>query len=164
MARKSEKSGRNMQIGDFAEKAGLSVRTVRYYEELGLLEPESHSSGGFRLYSENNFKRIRVISFLKEIGLSLTEIRRILLAKKMAGDDKNAVQFLLKIFSEKMNVVETKLHALNRIKGELANALRILRSCECCDHNVLLDAIACGDCSCLAHREAVPETFEVILQ
>ncbi len=153
-----------MQIGDFANKAGLSVRTVRYYEELGLLEPESHSTGGFRLYGEENFKRIHVINFLKELGLSLTEIRQILLAKKLLGDDKAAVEFLLKIFSEKMELVESKIQALSRVKGELSNAVKILQSCGSCTHKVLLDSIACGDCNSLAPRESVPETFQVILQ
>lgn len=155
---------RIMQIGGFAKKAGLSVRTVRYYEELGLIGPESHSAGGFRLYSEDNFKRLRVISFLKELGLSLTEIREILLAKKSAGGDKPAVQLLLNIFLEKLELVEAKLSALSRVKTELAKAIKILQSCENCNHKILLDALSCGDCSSLNPRESVPETFEVILQ
>ena len=155
---------RIIQIGSFARKAGLSVRTVRYYEELGLIGPEGHSAGGFRLYREENFKRLRVISFLKELGLSLTEIREILLAKKSAGGDKPAVQLLLTIFLEKVELVEAKLEALNRVKTELAKAIKILQSCESCNHKVLLDALSCEDCSSLSPRESVPETFEVILQ
>ncbi len=153
-----------MQIGDFAQKAGVSVRAIRYYEELGLIRPESHSNGGFRLYGHENLKRIQVINFLKDLGLSLTEIRQILLAKKPSGGDRQTVEFLLKIFAEKLGLVETRLENLNRIKDELTKAIKILRSCETCDHKVLLDAMCCGSCGNLLPRDSVPDTFEVILQ
>jgi MerR family Zn(II)-responsive transcriptional regulator of zntA len=153
-----------MQIGRFARKAGVSVRAIRYYEELGLLNPDSHSDGGFRLYGSDNFKRLQVINFLKDLGLSLTEIRQILQAKKPSGGDKNTVEFLLGVFNEKLALVEEKLSGLNRIKSELTKAIKILHSCESCDHKVLLDAICCDNCTNLVPRDAVPDTFEVILQ
>jgi DNA-binding transcriptional MerR regulator len=153
-----------MQIGDFARKAGVSVRAIRYYEELGLIRPESHSNGGFRLYGLENVKRIRVINFLKELGLSLTDIRQIFLAKKPSGGDRQTVEFLIRVFDEKLTLVESRLEALNRMKGELARAIKILHSCETCDHKILLDAMCCGNCANLMPRESVPDTFEVILQ
>ncbi len=153
-----------MQIGDFARRAGTSVRAIRYYEELGLIRPESHSNGGFRLYGHENLKRIQVINFLKELGLSLTEIRQILLAKKPSGGDRQTVEFLLRVFAEKLSLVETRLESLNRMKDELAKAIKILRSCETCDHKVLLDTMCCGNCENLLPRDGVPDTFEVILQ
>ncbi len=153
-----------MQIGDFARKAGVSVRAIRYYEELGMLRPESYSSGGFRLYGQDNLKHIHVINSLKELGLSLTEIRQIFLAKKASGGDKGTVDFLLGAFQDKMKLVEEKLGTLNRMKAELARVIAILDSCKSCDHQVLLDTILCGDCANLTPRESVPDTFEVILQ
>ncbi len=152
------------QIGDLAKRAGISVRTVRYYEELGLIVPSGHSVGGFRLYGEENFKRLQVINFLKELGLTLTEIRKILLAKKESGGDREAVRFLQGIFREKLGLVDAKIHALNKMRNELGNALKILDSCQTCDHKVLLDAICCDNCSSLNPRETVPSTFQVILQ
>ncbi len=153
-----------MQIGDFARKAGVSVRAIRYYEELGMIRPESHSNGGFRLYGYENLKRIQVINFLKDLGLSLTEIRQILLAKKPSGGDRQTVEFLLRVFADKLSLVESRLENLNRMKDELTRALKILRSCENCDHKVLLDAMCCGNCENLLPRDNVPDTFEVILQ
>jgi len=153
-----------MQIGDFAQQAGVSVRAIRYYEELGLIRPESHSNGGFRLYGHENLKRIRVINFLKDLGLSLTDIRQIFLAKKPSGGDKQTVEFLLRVFDEKLSLVEARLETLNRMKTELARAIKILHSCETCDHKILLDAMCCGNCANLMPRDNVPDTFEVILQ
>jgi DNA-binding transcriptional MerR regulator len=152
-----------MQIGELAKQAGVSVRAIRYYEELGLIRPEKRSPGGFRLYGAQNRKRLAVITFLKEIGLSLLEIRQILLAKKPSGADKATVSFLLKAFGEKLELVEAKIDALNAMRSELAKAIGILRSCQHCDHEILLDALACGGCVSLGPQEAVPETLEIIL-
>jgi DNA-binding transcriptional MerR regulator len=152
-----------MQIGELAKQAGVSVRAIRYYEELGLIHPEKHSPGGFRLYGAESRKRLAVINFLKEAGLSLIEIRQILLAKKPTGGDKATVNFLLKAFGEKLAVVEAKIAALGAMRGQLAKTIGILRSCERCDHEILLDALACGGCVNLGPQDAVPETLEIIL-
>jgi DNA-binding transcriptional MerR regulator len=161
---KKGKSTEVMQIGDFAGRARVSVRAIRYYEELGLLKPEAHSAGGFRLYGQENLKRIQVVNFLKELGLTLTEIRDIFLAKKTSGESREAVGFLLNIFSEKLEAVNQRILALNKLKKELGDAIHILHSCENCDHMVLLDSLSCADCARLVPRESVPSTFEVILQ
>lgn len=152
-----------VQIGDLAKRAGVSVRAIRYYEELGLIRPETHSVGGFRLYSKDSLKRLQVITRLKDLGLSLMEIRQILLAKKIRSGDREAVQFLLKAFTDRLGDVESKIEALARVRGELLNAISILRSCESCDHEVLLDALQCRDCASLSSKESVPDTIEVIL-
>jgi DNA-binding transcriptional MerR regulator len=154
----------NMQIGDLAKKAGVSVRAIRYYEELGLLHPGSHSVGGFRLYCDENLKRLNVINLMKELGLTLTEIRQILTAKKNNQTDKETVQYLLRVFNEKLDLVNSKLEVFGRLKEELGDAIKILQSCRCCDHEVLLDAAYCEGCGRLLPKEKVPETFEVILQ
>ncbi len=152
-----------MQIGEIAKKAGTSARTIRYYEELGLIQPISHSSGGFRLYSEENLKRLRVISFLKELGLSLSEIREIFAAKKASGADQETVQTLLRIFGDKLHLVESRIGSLNRMRDELIRAIRILHSCRSCGHTVLLDAMVCAGCASLTPPEEVPDTLEVML-
>jgi len=152
-----------MHIGEIAGKAGISVRTVRYYEELGLIRPEGHSSGGFRLYTEESLKRLQVIGFLKELGLSLSEISGLFNAKKPPGADRETVRTLLCILGEKLQLVESKLASLGRIRDELAHTVRILGSCESCDHPVLLDSAVCGDCASLSPRESVPDTLTVIL-
>ena len=152
-----------MHIGEFAKQAGVSVRAIRYYEELGLIHPDKRSRGGFRLYGPENHKRLAVINFLKEMGLSLIEIRQILLAKKSSGGDRAAVNFLLKVFHERLAMLENKMQTLNLMKAELAGAIKILRSCENCNREVLLDALSCDKCIHLGLNESVPDTLRVIL-
>ena len=64
-----------LQIGEAAARAGLTQRTLRYYEELGLLKPASRMEGGFRLYSPEDMARIDYIKNLRDVlGFSLAEI------------------------------------------------------------------------------------------
>ncbi|CAM3102942.1 MerR family transcriptional regulator [Stackebrandtia soli] len=71
-------SGELMQIGEVAERTCLSLRTIRYYEEVGLVVPSGRSRGGFRLYTEANVRRLWLIRRLKPLELSLDQIRDLL--------------------------------------------------------------------------------------
>ena len=67
-----------MQIGEVAEQTRLSLRTIRYYEETGLVTPATRSPGGFRLYSEADVDRLRLLRQAKPLGFSLDELRDLL--------------------------------------------------------------------------------------
>jgi DNA-binding transcriptional MerR regulator len=63
-----------LHIGEVAERVGLSLRTVRYYEEIGLVTPSARTEGGFRLYSESDVERLRVVKPMKPLGYALEEM------------------------------------------------------------------------------------------
>ena len=66
------------QIGEAAERVGLSLRTVRYYEEVGLVTPTDRTSGGFRLYNDEDLERLELARDLKPLGFSLDQMRELL--------------------------------------------------------------------------------------
>ncbi|MFD6951310.1 MerR family transcriptional regulator [Nocardiopsis sp. TSRI0078] len=70
--------GQHMQIGEVAERTGLSLRTIRYYGEVGLVEPSARSRGGFRLYTETDVERLNLIKRMKPLEFSLEETRELL--------------------------------------------------------------------------------------
>jgi len=75
-------SARPLRIGEAAERAAVSVRTLRYYEELGLLTPSAHSPGGARRYAEDDLARLARIRELKDLlGFNLDEVRTVLTAE-----------------------------------------------------------------------------------
>jgi DNA-binding transcriptional MerR regulator len=155
--------GQLMRIGELARHAGVSVRAIRYYEELGILRPRARSRGGFRLFGPENTRRLAVIQFLKQVGLPLEEIRQIFLAKNLAGGRKDSVDFLLRTFRERLKKIEAKVRALDAVRAEISGAIEILRCCEACGHEIILDAAACHECGCLADRDRIPDTFKEIL-
>ena len=69
-----------MQIGDVAERTGLSLRTVRHYEEVGLLPEAERSPGGFRLYDDDAVQRLLLVKQMKPLGFTLEEMREVLVA------------------------------------------------------------------------------------
>lgn len=67
-----------LQIGQVAARTGLSLRTIRFYEENGLVVPTTRSAGGFRLYSDDDVARLEVIKRMKPLGFSLEEMQQLL--------------------------------------------------------------------------------------
>jgi len=70
-----------LRIGEVADRVGLSLRTVRYYEQMGLLVPADRTEGGFRLYTEDHVDRLELIKEMKPLGFSVQEIRELLDAR-----------------------------------------------------------------------------------
>ena len=66
------------QTSEFAQKASITVRTLRYYDNVGLLSPSSYTEAGYRLYTETDFSRLQQILALKFLGFSLEEIQHCL--------------------------------------------------------------------------------------
>ena len=74
------------QIGGVAERLGVSTRTIKYYEELGLVSPENRSPGGFRLYNAPDIERLQRILRLKGMGFSLAAVREFLAVRDAAQE------------------------------------------------------------------------------
>ncbi len=69
---------RHWKVGDLAKLAGLTVRTLRFYDQIGLFSPSAQTESGHRLYNESDLSRLQQIVSLKELGLSLEEIKSVL--------------------------------------------------------------------------------------
>jgi DNA-binding transcriptional MerR regulator len=89
------------RTGEFARKASVSERTLRYYDRLGLLSPTTYSQAGYRLYSDEDFPRLQQILALKYLGFSLEEIRRCL--------DGNPRRFKEALAIQKAMLLERKM-------------------------------------------------------
>jgi DNA-binding transcriptional MerR regulator len=67
-----------MKVGEVAKRTGLSVRTLHYYDEIGLLSPAEHTASRHRLYGAPEILRLQQIKSLRQLGFSLDEIREML--------------------------------------------------------------------------------------
>jgi DNA-binding transcriptional MerR regulator len=108
-----------MRIGEFAEQAGVTPRTIRYYEDLGLLGPSQREGQGFRYYTETELGRLKKIEALKQLGLSLEEIGEVL---PLYCDDPTGVrgkQRVLEILQSSLIDTDEKIAALQRFRAEL---------------------------------------------
>jgi DNA-binding transcriptional MerR regulator len=105
------------RTGEFARKASVSERTLRYYDRLGLLSPSSYSEAGYRLYSDADFPRLQQILGLKYLGFSLEEIRRCLNSSPMRFKDALAVQKAM--LEERKKHLEAIIQAIERTEARL---------------------------------------------
>lgn len=78
--------GATLHIGEVAERVGLSLRTVRYYEEQGLIAPAGRTDGGFRLYTDEQVQRLLLIKQMKPLGFSVQQMCDLLEARDGARD------------------------------------------------------------------------------
>ncbi|QII08314.1 MerR family transcriptional regulator [Rhodococcoides fascians A25f] len=79
--------GVHMQIGQVAQKTELSIRTVRHYDDVGLVTPSARSAGGFRLYTETDVERLLVIRRMKPLDFTLAEMKQLLESLDILGDE-----------------------------------------------------------------------------
>lgn len=70
----------HVHIGEVAARTELSLRTIRHYEETGLVVPSARTQGGFRLYTESDITRLMVIRRMKPLGFTLDQMRELLAA------------------------------------------------------------------------------------
>ena len=86
----SDDQGPLVHIGEVAERTGLSHRTIRYYEEMGLVEPAARPEGGFRLYDEAGIERLLLIMPMKPLGFSIEQIGDLLRALDTLADAESS--------------------------------------------------------------------------
>jgi DNA-binding transcriptional MerR regulator len=86
-------------IGQIARRTGVSAKTIRYYDKVGLLEPSGATPGGYRLYRAEDVERLELILTLRHVGYSLREIRKILQAEL---DSESAIRVQLQVLSDEI--------------------------------------------------------------
>lgn len=110
----------SVQIGELARSLGITTRTIRYYEEIGLMGPPERLGGGTRTYNRDDTLRLKFILKLKELGISLNEMQE--LAKNF---DVNQQDFhtitpkLLEMLDFHISKVDKKIESLASLRSEI---------------------------------------------
>lgn len=120
--------------GQFAKKANVSIRTVRYYDKQGLLKPAGMSEGGYRLYTDSDFAKLQKILSLKYLGFSLDEIRSI----TINDDDNDYVEASLRL---QLNLIRKRIEHLKLVEQTLTETSRLVTDNQAVDWNKILHLI-----------------------
>ncbi len=106
-------------IGEVSEKTGVSARTLRYYEELGLLPGVRRREGGRRVYGRDELERLSFIRRLKSLGLSLDEIRDLNAVHGIEGGTAAMLGRLNELLEGHLQEVDTRLRELMDLRDEI---------------------------------------------
>lgn len=121
----------HLQIGELARRAGVTIRTVRYYEEKGLLLPSSITSGGIRLYGQKDVNRLMFIRRLRTLGLDIDEIK-MSLGMPIEPDKKVRVRHTLELLNMQMTKTEEAIARLSDLQKEVEHSLQMVTRCVSC--------------------------------
>lgn len=130
-----------LQIGEVAERTGVTQRTLRFYEEKGLLTPPSRLDGGFRLYSEDDVRRVEQIKRLQNLlGLALADIKEMVEAEAVksqiraeyrrdadVSERKAKLARAIAVTERQVAIIDHKLAALHEMKSDLEQKLTFVQ-------------------------------------
>ena len=109
------------QIGKLANLLELSPRTIRYYEEIGLLNSIKRIEGGKRIYTDKDFQRLKFITRLKHLGLTLSEMLELEDIYQIHRTNKKVLPRLLELLDGHAVKIDERINSLNKLKADIFN-------------------------------------------
>jgi MerR family copper efflux transcriptional regulator len=128
-----------MFIGELADRSGVGVETVRFYEREGLLPEPPRTAGGYRVYDADAVRRVRFILQAKELGFTLAETKELLALRVTDPDACGDVEATARA---KISAVEARIQELERIRIVLGDLVRACAANEQTGECPILDSLA----------------------
>ncbi len=107
------------KIGQLANLVGVSPRTIRYYEEIGLLNSIRRLEGGKRVYTDQDYQRLKFIKRLKHLGLTLAEMHELEDIYQIHRTNKKVLPRLLELLEGHVEKIEERARNLEKLKSEI---------------------------------------------
>ncbi|MGG4451803.1 MerR family transcriptional regulator [Brevibacillus porteri] len=105
------------KVGELAKMAGITIRTLRFYDQIGLFSPSGYSQSGYRLYTEKDISRLQQILSLKELGLSLEQIKAVMAGDQLSLSDIVTIQ--IDSLKESIRMQQKLLHELENVSSRM---------------------------------------------
>lgn len=107
------------QIGEVAEMLGTTTRTIRYYEEIGLLTPPKRLDGGIRIYTKDDIIKLKFIFKLKELGITLKEMQELASIYRDHQTPEKIVPRLIEILDSHIEKIDDKIAKLASLRKDI---------------------------------------------
>lgn len=156
---------RLLSTGDMARLSGNTLRTVRFYEEEGILRPIQRATSGHRYFEPTELQRLLLISDLRSSGMSLGDIKSILDLRDRAASGKEAALELTEALTERVEELGRRIEVLVSLRDDLARTANIITACRNCKNDDRFFAGRCANCPTLAPAIAtapIPRGFRVL--
>ncbi len=110
---------KHYQIGELANLLELSPRTIRYYEEIGLLNSVKRIEGGKRIYTDKDFQRLRFVTRLKHLGLTLSEMLELEDIYQIHRTNRKVLPRLLELLDTHAVKIDERINSLNKLRADI---------------------------------------------
>lgn len=131
--------GRFHTIGQLAKEANVPTSTVRYYERVGLLQPDGRSGGNYRMYTSAALERLRFIRAAQATGFTLDDVTALLNLRDGTTAPCQEVQTLIE---ERLTDTAQRLQDLHHVQKVLKSSLKVCRQAKSADHCQVLDDLS----------------------
>ncbi len=119
--RKNSPPLKTYRIGEIGKLLDMSSRTIRYYEEIGLLNTVKRMEGGRRIYTDNDLRRLRFIKKLKLLGLSLSEMAELERIYSIHRSNKKVLPRVVELLHRHSTEIDNRIKELSKLKSEIEN-------------------------------------------
>ncbi len=150
-----------LTTGDMARLSQNTLRTVRFYEEAGLLEPLQRTDGGHRLFPMRELRKLLLVTDLRAAGFALEEIRDMLELKHRSASGASASREVTARLNQHVELMNTRIALLRRLATELESAKQHLTPCGSCEDPSLFPT-TCADCPSLKKSGVLPDALGVL--
>lgn len=149
-----------LTTGDMARLSASTLRTVRFYEQEGLIRPKARSGGGRRLFTQTELAKLQLALDLREAGLSIQDIKELFELKTRYASPEEAAEEITTILGRQIHAMQEKIAKLRKLREELAAMVSIISECRSCDDAGRFPE-GCGSCEVLEQPE-LPRAVHVL--
>ncbi len=148
----TEKRAREtLSTGDMARLSNSTLRTVRFYQEEGLIEPQGRSEGGHRQFAPTELAKLQLALDLREAGLSIGDIKSLFELKRACSTPEDATEKMSQILETQIGEMQKKIAKLRGLHDELTSMVEVIANCRSCENPAF--PLRCTDCDVLEQSD-----------
>jgi len=150
-----------LRIGELAKRTGTTLRTIRYYEQLGLINHFARTRGGFHLYYPDDCQKIQFIRSLQLLGTPLAQISRLLERRRRAESGAEGAPEIIEILGRQLAEIETRVAIYRQMRDSIRQTLEILQVCKECPLKPSKEV--CCRCDAVTSMKEVPLPMQAMI-
>lgn len=152
----SPEPGEWLTTGEMARRSGTTLRTVRFYESEGLITSMARADGTHRRFSVDEFRKLQIISSLRDSGLSLQRIKELISIKGHCATPQVAAAEVTAALCAQLADLDRRIDTLQALKSDLLATVGVLRTCQTCTEPGF--PARCNKCSVVDRPECARST------
>ncbi len=148
-----------LTTGEMARRSGNTLRTVRFYEEEGILHPVRRTEGGHRLFDQRELERLTLVTDMRTAGLSLDEIKHLLEVKQRGSLGCESARLATEMLGRRIEELRGKLAVLSRLQEDLTRTTNVMTVCIDCNDSGFPQR--CDSCQVM-NQPSLPRSMRVL--